>query len=88
MTGKGLSGVTVDEEADLLNLRERRMDSAEKGVESELLDQDAGGVMVYKGSVEVDDGYLGSGAGGKKGFQGGSRECWRRDRSLSWCRGW
>jgi len=56
VAGESVSGLTVDEEANLRDLWESGMEGADDGLEGESFDQDAGGVAGDEGAAEVDDG--------------------------------
>jgi len=56
VAGESVAGLTVDEEADLRDLRESGMKSADDGLKGESFDQDAGGMAGDEGAAEVDDG--------------------------------
>ena len=45
VAGEGFAGLAVDEEADLLDLREVGVEGADDGEQGEVLDLDAGGVL-------------------------------------------
>ena len=65
VAGEGVALATVDKEADLGNGGEVGVEGAEDGVDGEVFDLDAGGVIVGKDAVEVDDGEL-SGVTGER----------------------
>ena len=56
VSGKGVVGLTVDEEADFGDLWERGVKGADDGLHGEGFDLDAGGVIVEERTVKVDDG--------------------------------
>ena len=64
MAGEGFAGLAVDEEADLLDLREVGVEGADHGEQGEGFDLDAGGVLIDEAAAEVDDGELAAGGGG------------------------
>ena len=85
MAGEGFVGLAVDEEADLLDLREVGVERADDGEQGEGFDLDAGGVGVDEAAVEVDDGEFAAGAGGLEGVGvGGARRGWWRARCRRW----
>src|ERR1700723_2233229 len=67
VTGEGFTGLAVDEEANLLDLREVGVERADHGEQGEGFDLDAGGVLADEGAAEVDDGELAAGGGGLGG---------------------
>ena len=54
MAGEGVAGLAVDEEADLGDVGEGGVEGADDGLEGEVFDVDAGGMVVDEGAVEVD----------------------------------
>ena len=56
VAGEGVAGLAVDQEADLFDAREVGVEGADDGFDGEVLELDAGGVVVGEGAVEIDDG--------------------------------
>src|SRR5580698_2626893 len=67
VAGEGFAGLAVDEEANLLDLREVGVEGADHGEEGEVFDLDAGGMLPNEAAAEVDDGELAAGCGGLEG---------------------
>lgn len=55
MAGQGVVGLAIDEETNLGELREGSVEGADDGEEGEVFCLDAGGMVFYKRSVEIDD---------------------------------
>ena len=68
VAGEGVAVAAVDEETDGGDGGEVGVKGLEDGVEGEGLDLDAGGVVVGKGAVKVDDGELAGVAVEGRGF--------------------
>ena len=58
MSGEGVVGFAVYEETDLGDLGERGVEGTDDGLEGEVFNEDAGGVIVGEGATEVDDGLI------------------------------
>jgi hypothetical protein len=58
VAGEGVVRLAVDEETDCRDLREGGVEGADDRLHSESFDLDAGGVVIYKATAEVDDGEL------------------------------
>src|SRR5580700_1600751 len=73
VAGEGFAGLAVDEEADLLDLREVGVEGANHGEQGEVFNLDAGGMLADESAAEVDDGELAAGGGwfGGVGVVGG-----------------
>ena len=56
VASEGVLGLAVDEEADLGELREGCVEGSDDGLEGEVLDLDAGGVVGGEGGLEIDYG--------------------------------
>ena len=61
VAGEGFAGLAVDQETDLLDLRDVGVERADDGEKGEGFDFDAGGVGVDEAAAEVDDGELATG---------------------------
>jgi hypothetical protein len=58
VSGEGVVWVAVYEEANLCDLWERGVESSDDGLEGEVFDEDAGGVVVEKRAAKIDDGLV------------------------------
>src|ERR1700761_4445160 len=67
VAGEGFAGLAIDEEADLLDLREVGVERADHGEQGEVFDFDAGGMLADEAAAEIDDGELAAGGGGLGG---------------------
>jgi hypothetical protein len=56
VAGEGVVGLTVDEEADLSDLRQSGVKGANDGLDGEDFDLNAGGVVGDEGAAEIDYG--------------------------------
>src|ERR1700754_3084743 len=76
VAGEGFAGLAVDEEPDLLDLREVGVEGADHGEQGEGFDFDAGGMLADEAAAEIDDGELAAGGGGfgGVGVVGGDRD--------------
>src|ERR1700743_1423924 len=58
VAGEGFASLAVDEEADLLDLREVGVECADHGEQGEVLDLDTRGMLPDESAAEVNDGEL------------------------------
>ncbi len=58
VAGQGVVGFAVYEETDLCDLGQGGVEGSDDGLDGEVFDEDAGGVVVGEGAAEVDDGLV------------------------------